>query len=92
MPIITRLDRVMADRKISVNDLSRLIDISPVNISRMRTGRIKAVRFSTMEKICQVLKCQPGDLFEYIEEDELTERFGSFESYDAKGSDEKESV
>ena len=66
MPIISRLDRVMADRKMSVNELSRLIDISPVNISRMRRGHIKAVRFSTMERICDVLQCQPGDLFEYV--------------------------
>ena len=66
MPIIPRLDRVMADRKMSVNELSQRIDISPVNISRMRRGYIKAVRFSTMERICEVLQCQPGDLFEYV--------------------------
>lgn len=57
MPIIPRLDRVMADRKMSVNELSQRIDISPVNISRMRRGHIKAVRFSTMERICEVLQC-----------------------------------
>ena len=56
----------MADRKMSVNELSQRIDISPVNISRMRRGHIKAVRFSTMERICEVLQCQPGDLFEYV--------------------------
>lgn len=50
----------------SVNELSQRIDISPVNISRMRRGHIKAVRFSTMERICEVLQCQPGDLFEYV--------------------------
>ena len=66
MPIIPRLDRVMADSKMSVNELSQRIDISPVNISRMRRGHIKAVRFSTMERICEVLQCQPGDLFEYV--------------------------
>lgn len=66
MPIIPRLDRVMADRKMSVNELSQRIDISPVNISRMRRGHIKAVRFSTMERICEVLQCRPGDLFEYV--------------------------
>ncbi|WP_451916855.1 helix-turn-helix domain-containing protein [Adlercreutzia rubneri] len=66
MPIIPRLDRVMADRKMSVNELSQRIDISPVNISRMRRGHIKAVRFSTMERICEVLQCQPGDLFEHV--------------------------
>ena len=56
---------VMADRKMSVNELSRRIEISPVNISRIRTGRIKAIRFSTMMKICKELHCQPGDLFEF---------------------------
>ena len=66
MPIIPRLDRVMADRKMSVNELSQRIDISPVNISRMRRGHIKAVRFSTMERICEVLQCQPGDLLDAI--------------------------
>lgn len=65
MAIISRLDRVMADRKISVNDLSQRIDLSPVNISRIRTGKIKAIRFSTLENLCCELNCQPGDLFEY---------------------------
>ena len=71
MPIIPRLDRVMADRKMSVNELSQRIDISPVNISRMRRGHIKAVRFSTMERICEVL--QSGDLFEYVSPEPGTE-------------------
>ena len=73
MPIIPRLDQVMADRKMSVNELSQRIDISPVNISRMRRGHIKAVRFSTMERICEVLQCQPGDLFEYVSPEPGTE-------------------
>lgn len=73
MPIIPRLDRVMADRKMSVNELSQRIDISPVNISRMRRGHIKAVRFSTMGRICEVLQCQPGDLFEYVSPEPGTE-------------------
>ncbi len=63
----------MADRKMSVNELSQRIDISPVNISRMRRGHIKAVRFSTMERICEVLQCQPGDLFEYVSPEPGTE-------------------
>lgn len=69
MAIISRLDRVMADRKISVNDLSQRIELSPVNISRIRTGKIKAIRFSTLENLCRELNCQPGDLFEYSSED-----------------------
>lgn len=66
MPIITRLDRVMAHRKIGVNELSEIIGISSVNISRFRQGHIKAVRFSTIEAMCEALRCQPGDLLEYV--------------------------
>ena len=80
MPIIPRLDRVMADRKMSVNELSQRIDISPVNISRMRRGHIKAVRFSTMERICEVLQCQPGDLFEYVSPEPGTEEAAELSS------------
>lgn len=69
MQIISRLDRVMADRKMSVNELSERIDISPVNISRIRTGRVKAIRFSTLMKLCDELDCQPGDLFEFTRDD-----------------------
>uniref|UniRef100_UPI0009B9E673 helix-turn-helix domain-containing protein n=1 Tax=Arabiibacter massiliensis TaxID=1870985 RepID=UPI0009B9E673 len=65
MPIIMRLDRVMADRKISVNHLAEKIGIAPMNLSRIKTGKIKAVRFSTLEGICKELGCQPGDLIEY---------------------------
>ncbi len=68
MEIISQLDVVMAQRKISVNELSRRIDISPVNISRIRTGNIKAIRFSTLMKLCSALDCQPGDLFEFSAE------------------------
>ena len=65
MAIILRLDRVMADRKISLNDLSELVGVSNVNLSRMKTGKISAIRFSTLNAICEVLGCQPGDLLEY---------------------------
>lgn len=70
MAIISRLDRVMADRKISVNTLSEKIDLTPVNISRIRTGKIKAIRFSTLEALCRELDCQPGDLFEFVPGDD----------------------
>ena len=69
MPIISRLDRVMADRKISVNELAERIDLAPTNISRIRTGRLRAIRLSTMEALCRELRCQPGDLFEFREDD-----------------------
>ena len=65
MPIILRLDRVMADRKISLNELAERVGISNVNLSNIKTGKIKAIRFSTLEAICETLDCQPGDLLEY---------------------------
>ena len=65
MPIILRLDRVMADRKISLNELAERVGISNVNLSNIKTGKIRAIRFSTLEAICDVLECQPGDLLEY---------------------------
>ena len=65
MPIILRLDRVMADRKISLNELAERVGISNVNLSNIKMGKIRAIRFSTLEAICEVLECQPGDLLEY---------------------------
>ena len=66
MAIILRLDRVMADRKMSLNELSARVGISNVNLSNLKTGKVKAVRFSTLEAICDVLDCQPGDILEYV--------------------------
>ncbi len=63
--IILRLDRVMADRKISLKELSEKIGISNVNLSKMKTGKISAIRFSTLESICEILNCQPGDILEF---------------------------
>ena len=63
--IILRLDRVMADRKISLNELSEKVGVSNVNLSKIKTGKISAVRFSTLEAICEVLQCQPVDILEY---------------------------
>ena len=70
MAIILRLDRVMADRKISLNELSEKVGISNVNLSNLKTGKVKAIRFSTLEAICDVLDCQPGDILEYIRKTE----------------------
>ncbi len=67
--IILRLDRVMADRKMSLNELSEKVGVANVNLSKMKTGKISAVRFSTLNAICKVLKCQPGDLLEYAEDE-----------------------
>ena len=69
MGIILRLDRVMADRKISLNELSQKVGVSNVNLSKMKTGKISAIRFSTLEAICDVLNCQPGDILEYIRDE-----------------------
>lgn len=63
--IIVRLDRVMADRKISLKELSEKVGISNVNLSKLKNGKVNAIRFSTLEALCQVLHCQPGDLLEY---------------------------
>lgn len=65
MAIIMRLDRVMADRKISLKDLSEQVEISNVNLSKIKTGKVSAIRFSTLDAICRVLECQPGDILEY---------------------------
>jgi len=65
MPIILRLDRVMADRKMSLKELSERVGIANVNLSKIKTGKISAIRFSTLEAICDVLDCQPGDILEY---------------------------
>ena len=65
LAIISRLDRVMADRKISLNELAEKVGISNVNLSNLKTGKVKAIRFSTLEAICDVLDCQPGDILEF---------------------------
>ena len=70
MAIILRLDRVMADRKMSLKELSEKVGIANVNLSKLKTGKVNAIRFSTLEAICEVLECQPGDILEYIEEGE----------------------
>ena len=68
MPIVVNLDIMMARRKMSLNELAEKIDITPANLSILKTGKAKAVRFSTLEAICRVLDCQPGDLLEFREE------------------------
>lgn len=65
MAIILRLDRVMADRKMSLKELSEKVGIANVNLSKLKTGKVNAIRFSTLESICDVLNCQPGDILEY---------------------------
>ena len=68
--IILRLDRVMADRKISLNELSEKVGVTNVNLSKIKTGKVSAVRFSTLNAICEALHCQPGDILEYRPDEE----------------------
>ena len=76
MPIVMRLDRVMADRKISSQELAEIIGISPVNLSRIKTGRLKGIRFSTLQAMCEALHCKPGDISEWRDDDEYAAAFG----------------
>ena len=68
MPIITNLDVMMARRKMSLNELAAKVDITLANLSILKTGKAKAMRFSTLEAICEALDCQPGDILEYMPE------------------------
>ena len=68
MPIIVNLDVMMAKRKMSLNELSAKVDLTLANLSILKTGKAKAIRFSTLEAICKVLDCQPADILEYSKE------------------------
>lgn len=67
MPIIVNLDVMMAKRKMSLNELSEKVELTLSNLSILKTGKAKAVRFSTLEAICKALNCQPGDILEFVE-------------------------
>lgn len=68
MAIIVNLDVVLAQRKMRLNTLAELVDITPQNLSVLKTGKAKAIRFDTLEKICEVLECQPGDILAYTKD------------------------
>ena len=68
MPIIVNLDVMMAKRKMSLNELSAKVELTLSNLSILKTGKAKAIRFSTLEAICKALNCQPADILEYVEE------------------------
>lgn len=74
--IILRLDRMLAERKISSKELAERVGISQVNMSRIKTGKVSAIRFSTLDAICRALDCQPGDVLEHISDDEADSLFG----------------
>lgn len=69
MPIIVNLDVVLAQRKMRLNTLAELVDITPQNLSVLKTGKAKAIRFDTLEKICAVLECQPGDILAFTSDE-----------------------
>lgn len=75
MPIVVNLDVMMAKRKVSLNELSRYIDITIANLSILKTGKARAIRFSTLEEICKVLECQPGDILEYVDDETYKKLF-----------------
>ena len=68
MSIVLRHDRIMANKKINLNELSKKVGIANVNLSKIKTGKVSAIRFSTLNAICKVLDCQPGDILEYQED------------------------
>lgn len=72
MPIIVNLDVMMAKRKISLNELSERVDLTLSNLSILKTGKAKAIRFSTLEAICRALDCQPADILEYVTDNSTT--------------------
>jgi len=69
MAIVVNLDVVMAKRKMSLNELSDKVGMALSNLSILKTGKAKAIRFSTLESICEVLECQPGDILEYVKDE-----------------------
>ena len=73
MAIILRLDRIMADRKMSLNELSTKVGVTNVNLSKIKTGKISAIRFSTLNAICDVLDYQPSDILEFIKDEKTQE-------------------
>ena len=66
--IVIRLDRMLAERKMRLNDLAKQVGISNVNLSYLKTGKVRAIRFSTLGAVCRILDCQPGDILEYSED------------------------
>jgi putative transcriptional regulator len=85
MKIIVKLDEIMVKRKIRLNDLAARVGITEANLSILKTGKAKAIRFSTLEALCQALECQPGDLIEYqTEPQEKTKQSRSDQHFDQK--------
>lgn len=79
MAIIVNVDVMLAKRKMSSQTLAARVGITQANLSILKTGKAKAVRFSTLSAICRELDCQPGDILEYIDDEDLEERYGQFQ-------------
>lgn len=73
MPIVINLDKLLTQKNIHSNELAEKIDLSENNLSRIRTGRIKAIRFSTLDGLCRELGCKPGDILDYVQDDECSD-------------------
>ncbi|UAY56291.1 helix-turn-helix domain-containing protein [Arachidicoccus terrestris] len=84
MPIIVNLDVMMAKRKMSLNELSDKVGLTLSNLSILKTGKAKAIRFNTLEAICQALNCQPGDILEYANSSPATDRAGEKDKTEAE--------
>lgn len=69
--IIIRLDRILADRKVKLSELANEIDITIANLSNLKTGKVKAIRFSTLDAICKALDCQTADIIEYVDDNDI---------------------
>jgi putative transcriptional regulator len=77
MPIVVNLDVMLARRKMSLTELSEKVGITIANLSVLKSGKAKAIRFSTLDEVCKVLGCQPGDILEYMNEEEYEKLFGA---------------
>ncbi|HEX6431238.1 MAG TPA: helix-turn-helix transcriptional regulator [Niastella sp.] len=77
MPIVVNLDVMLAKRKMSLTELSERVGITIANLSVLKSGKAKAIRFSTLDEICKILNCQPGDILEYMNEDEYKKLIGN---------------
>lgn len=76
MPIVVNLDVMLAKRKMTLTELSEKVDITIANLSVLKSGKAKAIRFSTLEEICRVLECQPGDILEYLDDNDYKKLMG----------------
>ena len=80
MPIVVNLDVMLAKRKMSLTELSERVGITIANLSVLKSGKAKAIRFSTLDEICKILNCQPGDILEYMNEEEYDKLIGNRKS------------